>query len=78
MITHTYLLTKQGQNYRRDMLRQADNERLARLARPEADRRLLRALLVFAGRRLLAAGLYLLSAAYGVKYDYRSIQPRRA
>ena len=77
MIMHYYVLTKQGQHYRSAMLRRADNERLARLAEPRADYRLIRQMLAFTGRRLMAAGLYLMSTAYGVEDEYRTVQARR-
>jgi hypothetical protein len=61
-------LERLNNEYRRDLMREAANERLVRIARADSRRPALhRPVLAWTGRRLMATGMYLLSLADSVK-----------
>ncbi len=77
MLTHHENLMRHNQHYRREMMRSAERERLARLATSVNHRSLYRPLLAWAGRRLVRIGFSLLTMADGAKIEARSISYRQ-
>ncbi len=76
MLTYDLLMYDRNETYRNEMIRQAEQERLLRLARADHPRRTLaRPVVAWMGRRLMAAGQHMLDRAEGAGYyDAPSVQ----
>ena len=77
MNLHHENLLRQNQYYRHEMMRFAERERLARFATFASRRSLLHPLLVWAGRRLVRAGLSLITLTETQPIEARTITYRQ-
>ncbi len=77
MLFHHENLLRQNQLYRREMMRSAERQRLAHLVTRGSRHALLHPLMVWAGRRLVRAGLSLLSMADRPKVEARAVPYRQ-